>query len=585
MVSDIMNLAADQLATTKPMLSARLVLRICDYDRDRALQRVLSRTRLAALPSCTATELAQLCINRIRYALPRLSISAESSRNIYWVERMRVALEVLSRLTVRLPVEVVHDALDMGLECYRSELVARDILLARPLGNILARAWEALPKDQRTGRAVGLLLEPIAGIQGFPGDDNYPDPGQFVVADDFPPERELEEENRYKELVAFLVQGLDGSDNARKRAILRLVPLFMSGYLTEVEQRDIAHALWGQSDPILYNSNSAVSPFDWVYLILPELESGQAERSFRNKWLSPNSGTQDEESAYTGSVLTQLGAAVSGLQGLGKPLEFSPEEEQRIALQIVQLVETFSATSISFSLLDIGAAIRGMASLAVEITIPRDMAEDMLGKVSPFLDFQVRSNAPFFGDIDRIRTSIAFALIPGLIKALPHKSDTVSLWLRTGLVSGDEERVRDATSALNSWLAASASSKLDPVPDDLVREVGSLIASGQSVALADALICARSVFENGSEGNKGTIAPLALMGLSLLSQKLQYDLDQDSEDGVHTLRMLCARLAIRMAQCGFEQDASVVKWLDISRNDSFPEIRNVLMDSGFESGS
>ena len=42
MVSDLLTLSADELAATNPKLSIRLVLRVCNYDRDKTLQRVLS---------------------------------------------------------------------------------------------------------------------------------------------------------------------------------------------------------------------------------------------------------------------------------------------------------------------------------------------------------------------------------------------------------------------------------------------------------------------------------------------------------------------------------------------------------------
>ena len=49
MVSDLLPLAADQLVATNPSLSIRLVLRACNYDKDKILQRVLSRGHLAKL--------------------------------------------------------------------------------------------------------------------------------------------------------------------------------------------------------------------------------------------------------------------------------------------------------------------------------------------------------------------------------------------------------------------------------------------------------------------------------------------------------------------------------------------------------
>ena len=228
MASDLLTLAADELASTNPKLSIRLVLRNCKYDRDTTLQRVLSRSQIARLTDDTAQELAQLCVGAIRHALPRLFSDEELFRGITWVERMRVALEVLSRLVVRLPGDLANNALDVGLECYRADRVAQHSWLGPPLGNLLERAWEALPKELRTIRVFDMLTAPIAGLDNFEAVADCPDPGQFTVADDLPSERTSSNDERFQEVVVFLIRSLLGNDGTRKRATFRLIPLVMS---------------------------------------------------------------------------------------------------------------------------------------------------------------------------------------------------------------------------------------------------------------------------------------------------------------------------------------------------------------------
>ena len=169
MVSDLLTLAADELVATNPKLSIRLVLRICTYDKDKMLQRVLSRTHLARLPSETVVEIAQLCMGVIRYALPRLFASDGLRGGISWIERMRVALEVLSRLALRLPPDMLNESLDIGLECYRTDRVAQHYWLGPPLGNMLERAWGALSKDpphKSRVRPVGCTHSGIGQFRG-----------------------------------------------------------------------------------------------------------------------------------------------------------------------------------------------------------------------------------------------------------------------------------------------------------------------------------------------------------------------------------------------------------------------------------
>ena len=573
MASDLLTLAADELASTNPELSIRLVLRICKYDRDTVLQRVLSRSRIARLKDETIQELARLSVGTIRHALPRLFPDEGPLRGITWVERMRVALEVLSRLILRLP-SLANDALDIGLECYRTDRVAQHFWLGPPLGNLLKRAWKVLPKEYRAIRAFDMLTAPITGLDNFDVAAECPDPGQFIVADDLPAERTSSNEERLQEVVFFLIRSLLGSEDTRNRATLRLMPLVTSNLLTEQESSDIAVAIWRASDPILDNLSGSNGPLDWVYLILPETEAGQAERAFRRKWLSSGSESQGSEDAS--SLLTQVGAAVSGLRNRGRPFQLSINDEQHIAGHIEDLAEIFSSSSINISL-NIYSAISHIGSLSAEITFSKRVAENLFRYVESILGAPIHSKDRLFGQISEIRIALAFAVIPGLVKVMSDRFETMSLWLRTGLASEDDERVRAAMIALRSWLSAPPTLMVKPVPDDLIREVGAIVASDRRIALADALFCATVVFNAGSESHRATIGPLALQGLSYLADKLDYSNDQNLYEDVHTLRLLCVQLATHMASYGLEEDATVDKWLDIGRVDPFPEARDIVI--------
>ena len=346
--------------------------------------------------------------------------------------------------------------------------------------------------------------------------------------------------------------------------------------LTDDEASNIATALWSGSDPILHNSSGRGSPLDWVYFMLPEIEEGQAEQSFRLKWLTSAPESQGKGIDYSSVMLAQVGAAVAGLHERGRPLVLSTEDEQHIGVHIENLVVMFSSGSISFDL-GIWSRIGHVGLIAAEMTMPEHIAQNLFQRMEFMLGSQSHSKDLLGGPVYDIRIRLAFAVIPGLVKALPERFETLSLWLRTGLASEDDARVRGAMSALMSWLSASTASALRPVPEDLIREVGAIIASDRRVALADALVCAMLVFDRGSVSHRDTISRLALLGLSYLAEKLKYDPDEDVGGDVHTLRLLCARLATKMATHGFETDASVAKWLDIGRSDPFSEARNVVM--------
>ena len=277
-------------------------------------------------------------------------------------------------------------------------------------------------------------------------------------------------------------------------------------------------------------------------------------------------------------MLGQVGAAITELRSRGYSFELSDEEQEHVLFHIGKLVESFSSGRVTFHL-DIGSTIMGIRSILAEVKIPEQVAGDLFRKSDRMLGAQKDLNTPRRNELVDIRVAIGFALIPGLAKALPNRLDSVVSWLKTGLASDDDVRVSHAISILRFWLSEpnSVTSTLRPVLDDLVLEIGVIIGSRRKVGLSDALWCATRLFETNAQGQPDTVTRLVLQGLSYLAEELRYDRDHQDGDDVPTLRLLCAGLARSMAQHGFDNDATVAKWLAIGGSDPFPEVRNAVV--------
>ena len=201
--SGLLKLAADELAAINPELSVKLILRVCTYDKDETLLRVLSRTRVAVLTADVAARLAQLCMGIVKNNLARLPASGELMEDVSSVERMRVAMEVLSRLSLRLAPDMASAAFDVGLECYQSDRVRRYYWLGPPLTSLLSRTWKALPENLRGQRVFDLLLAPIVGHQNVEAVSTFPDTAEFISAEDIPPERTSDKPSLFRGSTEF----------------------------------------------------------------------------------------------------------------------------------------------------------------------------------------------------------------------------------------------------------------------------------------------------------------------------------------------------------------------------------------------
>ena len=221
--SGILRSAAVEMATIEPELAIRLILRVSNRETDDALKRVLTRTRTATLSDTLVDVLSDICIGVIQYAVPRLREG--NKRPPFWIGRMNVAVEVLSRTALRASPERVESFLDIALQCCQRHEIVREFELHTSIGNLLRRTWEALPKNRRAARAEDLLSLPIPGMDSYTAHipDRYPEPEEFLQSEDLPSARTSENDGRWHDAIRFLIRGLDGDVESRKRAASRIL--------------------------------------------------------------------------------------------------------------------------------------------------------------------------------------------------------------------------------------------------------------------------------------------------------------------------------------------------------------------------
>ena len=116
--ADVLKKAADEMADENLEFAIRLVLRTSSGQNDKTLGRVLSRTRLATLPTNRAQSLAEACLRIMNTALANPMTSKHQSRT-------ETAVEVLSRLVIRVNPELAETILDKALECCQNPRLQR----------------------------------------------------------------------------------------------------------------------------------------------------------------------------------------------------------------------------------------------------------------------------------------------------------------------------------------------------------------------------------------------------------------------------------------------------------------------------
>ena len=574
--TDILKSAALRLADIQQELAIRLVIQNCASEDDDTLNRVLSRTSVALLPIRTAQKLANDCIKLIEYGLVK-----------GWVTRPRVAMEVLSRLVLRLGPEPALEVFDKTLAYYGSGQDSGGLhpWLSRPLRNLLQRAWDTLPADLRSERVLDTLDAPIMGLDGFRATFNdFPDAGDLLIGDAAPilPERVSENEEQWQHIISPLVRGLKTGGEARRRASCRIVPVANQGRLTKAEKLQVGEALWSEEYVTPNGLPIGTGLHDWALLTLPEPSAGLASERFFGKWLSAKAdslkcglpghgpisfGTASTDPSRLEDTLLHLGRAISRSVDVQNPIQLTEEMRQ----QLIELIESWAIAEVQVDLpplirQEVGRynqyAIQGLKSILVEQDIPEAVAERLFQKVKGLTAVGIP----------------AFDFVGELIRLLPDREDEIVSWLRLGLASNDSVMQWNALVGLDSWIVNCKQPRYKDrhPPIDLVREIGLIIAVRRREALSGALDMARRLFEDGNDVYREAIRHNVLQGLDYLIEELRYDRERSDDNQVPLLRLRCARLASAMSAAGLGHEPVVVRWLDIAENDPLPEVRQAL---------
>ena len=571
---NLMQEAAISIVSHHPELAMRIVLLSCEHDAKKTLERVFSRTNVAGLPDESAADLADACIRLFEFALPRIAQSEEGGGGRPWALKLRVAVEALSRLVLRLTAHGVERVFDLGIGLYRESTVMREPLLCISVGNLLRRAWEALPIERRKKRAFDFLELPIAGMDGVPELHSLvKDPGDIVDAADLPDDLQTLVGGRWQEFVQHLTSGLVAGDKPRARACSRILKIAMAGQPFADSGKTIASAIWGEHFQSNQELPSTVAHYDWVFLLLPEPSYGLAESRFRAKWLTENSRNFSEPGLVE-DTLNQVGFALTQLKAHDRDFGLDESEQAFLATLVNSWANAPMPQNYGHPFLQDHSeetrharkAISGLASILLNVEVSDFGAGLIFEKVARLGSLR----AP------------AFEMAAGLAKTQPARVAEVVNWLIAGLLSDDDFLARDAMSGIQLWTQVSAQGSIDLAapPCQLLTIVGSMISACRVNALPRALQFAEWVFLNGTPNQINALRPSVLAGLSALFEILDY-----SDGPVETasldrpiLRFLCVRLAQAMKQSGPTDAVAVTNWLELADRDPLPEVRFAAID-------
>ncbi len=427
----------------------RLVRAISSHSSP-ALDKHFGRIAVACIEPEVAEALSERLLAAARFWRTRASRAGGGS--LMGVEKLRMLLEVLSRLVVRAMPERAAEVFALGCE------IAADVSLRHPwlfeqIGNVLESSASSIPPKSRGSLALQCLEFPLPE-PGPTGPQRWPEPVAHLFSHGIAPSRPAND-GRWRACVVTALESAAGSGLARSQAVHRLAYLDAYRALDDRERAEFGRALWSSVDPEKGGLPKDVDLYPHVVAGLPG-DGGNNPLQVASRYMY--STTLAKEGLE--SRLFAIAVAADSEGAVGRML---PSRKQGLALldSLAALVGGLPDDASPFRAHArrriIAAAGRAVAGGMLPVMEPGDLDEARLGFVRRLA--RPDSDGGVFSGLHEV-----IRLVPGL------EEDVVSD-LRRAMSRGDLRDIQGAALAIGRWTDLAADGRCVPFPPVLAGAV------------------------------------------------------------------------------------------------------------------
>lgn len=534
----------EQLVTTDTQAGSaffHLSMRAANSDSSIALKRVFSRITLANTSAEVVDDLVTRVISAIAYWRERVK-SSPQERKHHGIEELRVYIEVLARLSMRLSAERAEVVFRLAMEMGHDKAM-HHFWLYEVLDHLISYSLGSIPNTRHSGLLLAALDFPLPHeIAAHQMADRWPNP---IIETPYERGGSAAFDRAVSRLIDAARVGLSSSTDS----LLRLLPLVQHRVLTPGELDKLAVVLWG-ADPD-YKTLPGVALYSHTLLTLPAPDRQRANAVIASHIF--------DDLSFTGA---RLAALVGASQLKSTPL--FPDVKQAVLL-FDRLVAWRPSSPVFSSF--------GFAS----------QDQELMSQVGRSLCFCVLPALPS-AEITEQRFEQLMALYTeakafSVVMALPvftgvndRIANLAASLIRKGMRGHSSGEVSWSAQALYQWTRLAAAGKAPEPPENLFMQLGNLIESKRNVGLTALLWTAGVLLE------KRWLPASEIKTLVACLPELFYsvdykNIDPTSEAAVTAslIRAQCVRLTLELMK--ESSDQTLVDLIESAKTDSLPEVR------------
>ncbi len=441
---------------------------------DELLERRLGSVQIARVSLQVVNRLIPILWRAITFGRTRFVRHDKMGRpgyNSFWIDRVALYVEVLSRFAVRLSGEEAVDCFRQATNLTHG-LGPNDWPLFEPATNLLRRSLSAISPRQRQSLLLEIVSLPLPDEKGAAGTDAAQGPraewpNVFVRIPK--PWHIGPQEAAFRARVDTLISKIRLSDDfTRLHAALRLGWIYDSGALAPEQVTAFGEAVWSKPDPRT-ELPSFLSHDPHLVVLFPAPDKDRTSAIFRTRILNPGLAAP-----LSIDFLTILASITTPRTNNLQPLELSPEE----ARTLLDAMLAWTPREIPMDLnSENRRAHSAIADLLSETVLPRLDASTL----------DAERIKKLLAAIENGTLASAVAALPDVVRIDPSTTQQAVRLIHRAVLNDEDDIAAEGFAAIHRWRDLAKKKILERWPDALKELAITITATRREPALHHAL--------------------------------------------------------------------------------------------------